>query len=525
VQKFLMVFLMPLYTAYLAPAQYGIVGMVTVFSAFIYVFINFGFDVAMSRFYFDDPSEERRRQVISTTFFAWTIYPAILLGLLAAFMPRITPLLMGDGDYWRYFDIGLLNIFFTNWNSVPFMIMRLDHKPWLFSWFMFARVIVQVALTVVMVVVLHWGVYGVLVGTLGASFVMNTASLPTYWRRLTVHLDRDLMRQMSVFAMPALLNGAIFFVLKLSDRWFLMRYWGKTEVGLYTTAFMLSQPVYVAMSAFRMAWPQWHYARLNDPAEHKKMVARSSTYFLTLCMFMMAVMGVLMPLIVRVLTRREAYWSIGPTALVLTLGTVLYSMYFVLWVGCNVAKKNRLIPLITVVASAANLGLNFALIPRYGMIAAAWTTVIGFAILCVLVYFISQHHYPIRYEWGRFAKLALATAVTLGAAWALAHTLGERTAMPFAALAVRELIKAPTILLFPLALWLTGYFTPGERQGLRAFAGRLTQPSGPVSGIGRASVIHPADALSDDDIAAEHEATELEAAAIPPLTEGDPGSI
>jgi hypothetical protein len=242
-------------------------------------------------------------------------------------------------------------------------------------------------------------------------------------------------------------------------------------------------------------------------------------------MFMMAVMGVLMPLIVRVLTRREAYWSIGPTALVLTLGTVLYSMYFVLWVGCNVAKKNRLIPLITVVASAANLGLNFALIPRYGMIAAAWTTVIGFAILCVLVYFISQHHYPIRYEWGRFAKLALATAVTLGAAWALAHTLGERTAMPFAALAVRELIKAPTILLFPLALWLTGYFTPGERQGLRAFAGRLTQPSGPVSGIGRASVIHPADALSDDDIAAEHEATELEAAAIPPLTEGDPGSI
>ena len=64
------------------------------------------------------------------------------------------------------------------------------------------------------------------------------------------------------------------------------------------------------------------------------------------------------------------------------------------------------------------------LIPKYGMIAAAWTTVIGFAILCVLVYFISQHHYQISYEWGRFVKLSLATTATLCAALGLSHVLG-----------------------------------------------------------------------------------------------------
>ena len=97
--------------------------------------------------------------------------------------------------------------------------------------------------------------------------------------------------------------------------------------------------------------------------------------------------------------------------------------------------------------------------------------------------------------------------------------------MPFAALVVRELVKTPTIALFPLVLWMTGFFTPGERQSLRAFASRLTKPGGPAAGVGRASAIHPADVLSDDDIAAEHEATELEAAAILPLAEGDQTSI
>lgn len=525
-QKFLMVFLMPLYTAYLTPADYGVVGMVNVTAQLIYVFINLGFDVAMSRFYFDDRSEQRRRQVIGNTFLAWTVYPAVILGLLIAFMPKLTPLLMGPGDYWLYFDLGMLNIFFTNWNAIPFMLMRLDHKPWLFTAFMIARVIIQVSLSVLLVVVLHWGIYGVLVGTLVASFVMNAASLPTYWRRVTLRLDPKLMRAMMAFAFPALLNGAIFFVLKLSDRWFLMRYWGKTEVGLYTTAFQLSQPVYVAAAAFRMAWPQWHYAKLSSPAEHKKLVARSSTYFMVLSTVLLVGMGVYMPLIVRVLLHRASYWSVGPTTEVLALSTVLYGFYFVLWTGCNVAKKNRKIPLITVAASAVNLGLNFLLIPTFGMWAAAWTTVAGFVLLCILVYFISQRHYPVPFEWGRLVRLSVAAGVTLAASYGVAWLIGESVSMPFDALVVREVIKTPVLLLFPLILLLTGFFTGGEKAAAAGAWARLRGRAVAVRPmVGGASPEHPADHLSADDVAAEQEGLELEEAAKVQLSEGDQAGV
>jgi O-antigen/teichoic acid export membrane protein len=521
-QKFLMVFLMPLYTAYLTPADYGVVGMVNVTAQFIYVFINLGYDVTMSRFYFDDRSEQRRRQVIGTVFLAWTVYPAILLGLLIALMPKLTPLLMGPGDYALYFDLGMLNIFFTNWNSIPFMLMRLDHKPWLFTAFMIARVVIQVSLSVLLVVVLHWGIYGVLVGTLVASFVMNTASLPTYWRRITFRLDPKLWWAMTAFAFPALLNGAIFFVLKLSDRWFLMRYWGKTEVGLYTTAFQLSQPVYVAAAAFRMAWPQWHYAKLNDPAEHKKLVARSSTYFMVLSAILLVGMGVYMPLIVRVLLHKASYWSVGPTTEVLALSTVVFGFYFVLWTGCNVAKKNRQIPLITVLASALNLGLNFLLIPKYGMWAAAWTTVAGFVLLCVLVYFISQRHYPIAFEWGRLVKLTAATATTLAAGYGVAWLLGTDVAMPFDALVVNQLVTTPVLLLFPLVLLATRFFTPGEKAAAVSRWERLRGRAVAVKPIlGAASAEHPADHLSADDIAAEQEELEIEEETKLQVSEGD----
>jgi len=54
--------------------------------------------------------------------------------------------------------------------------------------------------------------------------------------------------------------------------------------------------------------------------------------------------------------------------------------------GVDVAKKNRMIPVFFLIASAANIGLDFLLVPTYGMYAAAWTHVAGFAILAVTVY-------------------------------------------------------------------------------------------------------------------------------------------
>ena len=41
---------------------------------------------------------------------------------------------------------------------------------------------------------------------------------------------------------------------------------------------------------------------------------------------------------------------------------MLYSAYFVFWIGCNVAKKNRLVPFVAMVGSGLNIGLNLLLL-------------------------------------------------------------------------------------------------------------------------------------------------------------------
>jgi O-antigen/teichoic acid export membrane protein len=524
-QKFLTALMLPLFTAFMTKSDYGIVGMVVTVTTFLDVFVTLGFDVAFTRFYFDEKNPKHRSKVITHVFFVDFFYPAILLGVLIAFMPQISSLVMGGSGYTIYFDIGVATLFFTNLSDLPFTLLRLEHRPWTFTGFTIARVLVQVPMAVVFLAVFDLGPGGYLGANLITAILLNLAALPIYVPKLRLMWDKELMRSMLAFAIPAMFTALSFFFLKLSDRFFLLHYQGKAEVGLYTVANSLSQPLYIVGMAFRMAWPQWHYAKLNEPELHKQMISRSSTYFMALNALLLALVGLYLPLVVHVLLAKS-FWSIGPTTFVLTLSVALYNLYFIFWIGANVAKKNRLIPVITLMASAVNVALNFALVPVYGMYAAAWNTVIGFGILAVLVYFISNRWYPIRYEWRRLITLACAAALTLGAGWAIGWASGLRIDMPLGDLVLRELLMTPALLVFPLLLWVTRFFTPEETTRLRRVAGRLTgrKTAGATAEVASGAAIAAApvsatvdscdhacpDDLSEDDLEAEEEETEIE---------------
>ncbi len=481
-QKLLVALLLPLYTAFLSKADYGILGMVVATTTFLDIFVSLGFDVTFSRFYFADTTAEGRRKVVTNVFWVSSVYPAVLLGTIGLLTPWWAPLLLGaeysEGD-WRYFAVALLTLFFTNLNDLPFVLFRLEHKPWTFTAYTVARIAVQIPLSVVFVAVFKWGAMGVLLANLFTAVALQVAMLPTYVRKLNLLPDARVMRPMIAFAVPAMFTAVSFYWLKFSDRFFLLRYQGKEEVGLYTVANALAQPLYLVLTAFRMAWPQWHYAKLDDPAEHRRLVARSSTYFLTLNALLVVVLGATLPLICHVLLD-EKYWSIAPVTFVLTLSIALYAVYTVFWVGANVAMKNRLIPVFVIVSSAVNVGLNFLLVPRYGMWAAAWTTVVGYLILAVTIYFYSEHYYHIPFEWRRLATVLGATALSL-AAIGLAMTLtGLATAMPLGDLVLATAATIPGVALFPLALVVGGFFTPGERRRLRQAWDRLRRRTAPA---------------------------------------------
>jgi O-antigen/teichoic acid export membrane protein len=131
--------------------------------------------------------------------------------------------------------------------------------------------------------------------------------------------------------------------------------------------------------------------------------------------------------------------------------------------GAYIAKRTLHLGLIGGITAALNFGLNYVLISRYGMMGAAWATALSFMAMAGFAYWVSQHARPIPYNFFRLIiPLSVATGLYL-----------LSTLVPSGHIVVALAIKIGIFLLFPLVLFVTGFFERREIDKAREVAQTL----------------------------------------------------
>ncbi|MGH3049414.1 MAG: polysaccharide biosynthesis C-terminal domain-containing protein, partial [Gaiellaceae bacterium] len=142
---------------------------------------------------------------------------------------------------------------------------------------------------------------------------------------------------------------------------------------------------------------------------------------------------------------------------IIALASAVYGIYTIVVSGTWYSLRTGSIPLVTAAAAAVNLGLNLLLIPHFGIKAAAWNTVAGFAALALLQGLLAARRYRISWEYRRWTVLS---AVALGSYLALeaaAPGVGVR----------RYALGVIALAAVPLVLTAVGFWTREERQWLQ----------------------------------------------------------
>ena len=204
------------------------------------------------------------------------------------------------------------------------------------------------------------------------------------------------------------------------------------------------------MVAFRTAWPAFAYS-IEDDRDAKRTYSFVLTYLLTFTSWVALALGALAPWWVQLLTDPRYQRAEKGVALLAFAGAV-YAGYVVLAIGSGRARKTQLNWVVTGVGAAVNVGLNFWLVPRYGMVGAAIATAAAYVVLFVGMTLYAQHVYPVAYQWRRVVT-CVGVAVGL--------TVAARAA---------DLPLAPSFLLvlaYPLVLAALGFYLPAERRRLR----------------------------------------------------------
>ena len=400
-------FLLPLYTKHLSTDQLGISDSVTNLTSLIFPILTLGLDSAFSAFYFEKNEPQRGKKVYSTlsTMFFFLGLVAAALSVLSA---PVSQLLFHGPGYQGLVVLAFFSLAVNLWYLPLSLELRMKNRMLAFGIANLSASLAMILLNILFVAVFHMGEQSLVLSSL-LSGLLQLLILFLFVRRVPKkdEVDKKLLRDMLRFSLPLVPMSVLNWVLAISDRYVLLYYHGEGTVGVYGVAMRFVTVLNVVISAVAMAYTTFAFQTKDEEGAKKKYyyVFQTEAVFLLLMCSAISMFG---PEAIRLMSSDESYYSAAEPLRDLLFAQAIYAMSNVVGYGINFAKKSVYYLISVSVGVALNLGLNFLLIPKYGMKAAALTTLLGYLAVFVLVYFFSERLYPCDYGVWRAAIAIIA---------------------------------------------------------------------------------------------------------------------
>ena len=374
VSRILAVLLLPLYTRYLSPSDYGKVETLIALTTVIGIVLAHGDPRARSSASTStrtDPARAaaRRPHVVLVHDGRWR-----RSGLVVGLALRRADLATRSSARPTTREL-VMAAFVGLWAGMNYeqltSLFRVEERSVAFVSASLANILLTVGATLLLVVALDKGPIGVIVG----NFTGTLARLRRPRRATAASSSGSsstggLLREMNRFGIPLVPTALFLWVTNFSDRLFLVKLADTTEVGLYSVGVRIASAMVLLLTAFRLAWPAFAYS-IEDDGEAR----RTYAYVLT---YLVARHDLGRDRRSRSSRRGSSQWIAAPafeesSRVVgpLAFSTVAFAGYIVVAIGVGRAKRTQFNWVVTGAAAAVNIGLNLILIPPYGMMGAA----------------------------------------------------------------------------------------------------------------------------------------------------------
>jgi O-antigen/teichoic acid export membrane protein len=251
------------------------------------------------------------------------------------------------------------------------------------------------------------------------------------------------------FSIPLIPNIAAGWVAGFSDRLLLSRYGPTAETGVYNVGYSLGMGITLfSQSVFMVVGPMIYAMMKQDRHAARKRIERFVPYYFMLMLCICTALSLFSREIVTILTPVE---YIGATSIVpiVLLAYFLGSQYQTSVVLLSFEKRTGIISSGAIARALINFGLNLILIPSFGKMAAAWTTVAAVGFYTAWMIYWSQKSFHLEVSLWRIVL----TVLTIGAMISVYLLLGRFVS---ASLLLAIAFKLGLLTSVLLGLWLFG---------------------------------------------------------------------
>jgi O-antigen/teichoic acid export membrane protein len=447
--------LLPIMTAILMPADYGIMSLFTTTAHVLFIFCSLGVHQGFFRYYTEAQDSESQLQVLNTSLVLAIGYWALLLPIFILFREQLNQLIFGiDGSALTMALAAAMLIQVLD--SVASNRLQADGRRWTYCLVVLTSSII-LRTTAIVLVLQGMGAWGwVLSDTLGrlvAVVLLVVVAMPD----ASFKPNRAMLRPIAsygVLLVPALMS---YYIMIVADK-YLIRALSENpleEVGFYSVGERIAGAMQLVNLAFIFGWQRFAFRNMHHE-EGPQIIAKGMLWFAMGGGFFALALAMLGDDLTRMLIAKAFEPGIVVIA-PLTVAALAGGLASIAEIGLHKQKLPLHISYLNGAAAVLNVLLNIWAIPRWGIAGAAYATMVCQFLRVLVIWRAANAVFPLPFEYARFlaAGCLFLAVYGLGQVWA-PSTIGTIT-----------VVQTLLVLATPLLLWACGIITPDEKAAAR----------------------------------------------------------
>ena len=370
---------MPIFTRLMSPEEYGIMSVFTSFEGIIAIIFGLGIRGAISRYYYEDKND----------FFSY-LSSNIWLIIIASFGLTFLALLF-KGQLQSFLNIPFGMIYLAIGIAIPQAIFQLyesylqaSKRSKKVALLNMIRAVLATGLAIIIILKLEdEKYYAKAIGQGIAALALFLMTIFYLKKRLVFSIKKEHLGYSLVFGLPIILHLLSQNILNSFDQIIINQIVGQRETGIYSVAYKIGMIQSLVSMGILKAWTPMFYEKLNKN-KYNDINALAKKYA-----FIVMLVAVFLILFAQEIIALLADNSYHEAISIIPIVVISYFFFFLYTMYVNYAfyeKKTKNIAVITIIAGGLNILLNYLLIPGYGYIAAAWTTLISYVALFLFHY-------------------------------------------------------------------------------------------------------------------------------------------
>lgn len=398
--------LIPLYTTYLKPVDYGVLALLNITISLLTRIASSPVNNALERYYYK-PEYKNQKEVLVFNLFLFLLVKCLILCIFYFFIiDLIIEYLIKNNDLRYIVNIYVVMLILNPLEGFLLTFCRILQKVKFYIYSSLFAFLISTIVTIILLVNYDFKIFALVCGWLVRRFILSVLSLGLMIKHAKIQLKPKILIEPLKFGYPLVIQGYANTMFQSGDRFIIKMFASVSTVGLYNFANKIASITNtLIVTPLKQALLPIIFEEEQSPLKQKEFIVKFATIYYCFATFFALAVSLYAKEFLMFMARDPSFWPGWVIIPLAVFSWIQHGLGYFLSQGLVMTNKSIQISILILITALLNITLNIILIPLWGLLGAASATLTAYLFWNMTRIYFSKKYYNLNFELKRLAHI------------------------------------------------------------------------------------------------------------------------